>query len=144
MRFEQSASVVPAHFPASRTDGARPFVPFVTHEEIAQGIARGRRLHAQFCRRAANAVLVRPGLAAARFTARIVGAMHARHARRRAFHSTVRALSAMADSQLRDIGIGRSDILYVARTLVYADHQLPSVTTTPSSSEDWLEHARAA
>lgn len=50
----------------------------------------------------------------------------------------------MADSQLRDIGIGRSDILYVARTLVYADHQLPSVTTTPSSSEDWLEHARAA
>lgn len=144
MRFEEPASIVPAHFPAARTEGAGPFVPFVTHEEIAQGMARGRRLHARFCRRAANAVLVRPGLAAAGFVARMVGAMRAKHAKRRAFQSTVRALSAMADSQLRDIGISRSDILYVARTLVNANRQRPSVTTVPLSSEDWFEHARAA
>jgi uncharacterized protein YjiS (DUF1127 family) len=144
MRFEEPASVLPAHFPASRAYGARPFVPFVTHEEITEGVARGRRLHAQFCRRAANAVIVRPILASARFVVRLVGATRSKLQERRAFQSTVRVLSGMADDQLRDIGISRSDILHVARTMVYTKRRSPSATIVQSATENWLEHRRAA
>ena len=44
-----------------------------------------------------------------------------RSAQRRAYHSTVRELSALSDSGLADAGIHRGDIRDIARSLAYAD-----------------------
>ena len=43
-----------------------------------------------------------------------------RSAQRRAYHSTVRELSALSDSGLADAGIHRGDIRDIARSLAYA------------------------
>ncbi|NIM27992.1 MAG: DUF1127 domain-containing protein [Gammaproteobacteria bacterium] len=140
MRFDKPASVVPAHFAASYADGASPFVPLVTHEEIA----RGQQLRAQFCRRAARAIIVVPSLATARFIAGIVRATLVKREKRRAFHSTVRTLNAMADSQLRDIGVNRSAILHVAWTLVYTDRPSPPAKDELPATEPAFEHPHTA
>jgi uncharacterized protein YjiS (DUF1127 family) len=47
--------------------------------------------------------------------------MARRSAQRRAYHSTVRELSALSDSGLADAGIHRGDIRDLARRLAYAD-----------------------
>jgi hypothetical protein len=65
----------------------------------------------------------------------------------RAFRSAVRELSRLGHGQLRDIGIPRSEIVHVARKLVYAERRDAPITASrvePSPIEDAFEHARAA
>ena len=144
MRFEESLNGRVATFPELRTYGSRETVPYVSHEDIAKGIARGRRLHARFCRQATYVVLGKPVLACARAVKRFVRSSMAKLEKHRAFRSTVRELSALEDRQLNDIGIVRSDILRVAWSLVYADRPETPAAIKPTSTENPFEHARAA
>lgn len=147
MRFEEPIESVVANFPEFRVHRARETVPYVTHVEIAQAVARGRRLHAHFCRQAASTLIARPVRASARWVARVAGKTTEKLRREQAVRATIKALARLDDSQLRDVGVRRSDILYVARTLAYANRrEAPSApkAVEPSFAEDVFEHARAA
>ncbi len=110
MRFEETLNNSVANFPEFGVRYSRLTVPYVTHEEIEDGIARGRRLRAQFYRQAAEAVVVRQILFGARFTARITGTVIETLNRDRELRGTIKALRSLEDWQLSDIGVDRSDI----------------------------------
>ena len=147
MRFEEPVIDLVARFPELRVHRSRQIAPYVTLKEIAEGVARGRRLRGIFCRRVANAILVMPALAATRFVTRIVVAARIKLKQDRIYRSTVDALGRLDDHQLHDIGVARSDILRVARKVVYAQQLKASGRTLPvehSSKEVEFEDARAA
>ena len=147
MRFEEPINGSVARFPELRAYAPRETVPYASHEEIADGIARGRRLHARSCRRAAHTAIAKPVLAGVRHARRAVAAAVAKVQKDRAFRSTVRVLDALEDSQLRDIGIDRSHILHVARGLAYAEPRKAPTSASerePAQTQETIEHARAA
>lgn len=147
MRFEEPINGSVARFPELRAYAPRETVPYVSHDEIAEGIARGRRLHARFCRRAAHVAIAKPVLAGVRYARRSVAAAVAKMQKDRAFRSTLRVLDALEDSQLRDIGIDRGDILHVAKGLAYADRREEPASASeraPAPTQESFEHAQAA
>lgn len=147
MRFEETLNNSVANFPEFGVRYSRLTVPYVTHEEIEDGIARGRRLRAQFYRQAAEAVVVRQILFGARFTARITGTVIETLNRDRELRGTIKALRSLEDWQLSDIGLDRSDIRDIARTLAYAKPSEESTVTAPSEhpeAEAEFTPARAA
>lgn len=147
MRFEQPVSNIVARFPELRVHDRGHRIPLVTERKIAEGIARGRRLHAQFCRQAAAVVIVRPLASAARYIARLVTRSLRAFDNDRARRETIHALRALDDRVLRDIGIERGDIPHIATVLTYGRQRVGTAPAAPRATavtEVAFEHARAA
>ena len=147
MRFEESLNYSVAKFPELGVQNSRLTVPYVTHKEIQDGIARGHSLHAQFCRQAAEEVVVRPVLSVVRFAGQITGVVIKTLDRDRQRRVTIKELRRLEDWKLCDIGVDRSDIPYVAKTLAYAKRSEESTVTAPSGlpeTEAEFAPARAA
>jgi uncharacterized protein YjiS (DUF1127 family) len=147
MRFEEPVNHWVAGFPHPRVVQQGPSVPHVSHEEIDTGIARGRALHGEFCRRAAKALLVRPLALALHSARRLAAALVRAFKAERARLATSRSLSALDDRMLRDIGIDRSDIAYIAASLARVKTRTPlSVVASvePIVPEEFVRHLRAA
>ena len=119
MRFEEAVKHRVVGFPQPRVSEHERAVPRVSQSRIDAGIARGRELHAAFCRRAVQAVAVELPAAALRFAGRLAVALAREFQKERARLATSRSLSALDDRMLRDIGVERGDIPYIARTLAY-------------------------
>lgn len=125
MRFEEPVNHWVARFPHPWVVEQGRSVAHVRHAEVDIGIARGRALHGAFCRRAAKALLVQPLAAALRSAGGLAAALMRGFKVERARLATSRSLSALDDRMLRDIGIDRSDIPYIAASLARAKTRTP-------------------
>lgn len=147
MRFEEAVKHRVAGFPQPWVFGRERAARRVSHEQVGVGIARGRELHAAFCRRAVNAVAVELPAAALRFAGRLTVALARELQKERARRATSGSLNALDDRMLRDIGVDRGDIPYIARTLAYREKPAqPAVIKTlePKCPADILLPRRAA
>ena len=117
MRFEEPVSNLLDRYPELRLYDREVKFSHVSHQEVADGIARGRRLHAQFCRRAAKAVIAGPAVAIYRTSKQLIASATRKFNTDQSRRVTIKALSALDDRMLRDIGIERGDIPYVAASL---------------------------
>lgn len=147
MRFEQPVSNVAARFPELRVHVNAPTVARSFGEEIADGVARGRRLHGRYWRQVVRASIIRPVAAfvghAVRLATRSVSGFKKESARRQ----TIRELRALSDHVLRDIGIERSHIPLIATALVYDDPRAGSAAAASPAADvaqATFERARAA
>lgn len=104
MRFEEVVSNVAVRYPELRAYGPQPAGVRPFRQEVAKGVAVGRRLHGKFWRETAAKAAVNPALAVVRWIAREY-----------AYRTTLHALRALEDHRLEDIGIERRDIRAVAR-----------------------------
>lgn len=148
MRFEQPVNDAVARFPEFRVERRARTVPYVSHEEIAAGVARGRRLQARQVREAIAWVVFRPLAAFGRTIARLAGWLVREARRERDRRATIRELGALDDRVLRDIGLERDQIVPVADALVETKYQesgaAPELSPAPSEIEAHVETLRAA
>lgn len=136
MRFEQPVSNLVAKYPELQLNDAGLERPCVTQENISAAVALGRRLHGKFWREKAMAIFGRP----ARAVIRRIASEQTRRA-------TVRALGELDDRLLRDIGIERCQIPFVARALTYGEPHTRAVGlagTEPTAADDTPRINRAA
>ena len=123
MRFEESIDRYVTRFPELDSYRRRQVVPRPSAVEIRRGIARGRALHGKFCRQVVIAALVRPLANMVAVVGRATAATIRKLRAERTRLATIRSLAAMDDRMLRDIGIGRSNIPWVAESLAYGEHR---------------------
>ena len=147
MRFEQSIDHYVTRFPELDLYRRRQATPRPSAEEIRRGVARGRALHGKFCRQVINAALVRPLAGTLALVGRAAAATLRKVRAERTRLATIRSLAAMDDRMLRDIGIGRCNIPYVAESLAYGEQRaVPGVAarSKPVSEKQVFLSLRAA
>jgi uncharacterized protein YjiS (DUF1127 family) len=129
MRFEESVNRYVARFPELALYRQAQPRPRVGYEEIRRGVARGRALHGRFCRQVINTLLVGPLVTALGVVGRALAATKTKLRAERMRLATIHSLAAMDDRMLRDIGIGRGNIPYIAESLAYGEHRAAGTET---------------
>ena len=139
MKFETTARSAVTRFPGPRSNGPAARVPQVTPADIAAGLVNARELRAWAFREFS--------LDVASFARNLFQAVLVKVRQARAYRATVRDLGALDDRQLRDIGVSRGDIHYIARTVAYGEPRtepVKPVAAEPAQVEQPVDYARAA
>jgi len=134
MRFEEPITNLLDRYPELRLYDRGATSSHVSHYDIADGVARGRRLHAQYYRQTAKAVIVRPAFALLRFSEQLAASAIRKFNTDRSRRATIKSLSALDARLLRDIGIERGDIPYVAESLANSKRQAEPPKVSPAES----------